>query len=114
PWRCRTSRTWPRALRGPRSRSRRRPPCSWCRLEWSWRNVTLPTTMPKNRGADALAATLAAHGVRRVFTLSGNHVMSVFDAALDAGIELVHVRHEGAAVHMADSWARITGEVGVA
>jgi acetolactate synthase-1/2/3 large subunit len=75
---------------------------------------TLPATMPKNRGADALAATLRSHGVRRVFTLSGNHIMPVFDAALDAGIELVHVRHEAAAVHMADAWARITGEVGVA
>lgn len=66
------------------------------------------------RGADALAAALAAHGVKRVFTLSGNHIMPVFDAALDAGIELLHVRHEAAAVHMADAWARLTGEVGVA
>ena len=70
--------------------------------------------MPKHRGADALAASLVAHGVKRVFTLSGNHVMPVFDAALDAGIELIHVRHEAAAVHMADAWARLTGEVGVA
>ena len=70
--------------------------------------------MPKSRGADLLAACLAAEGVKRVFTLSGNHVMPVFDAALDAGIELIHVRHEGAAVHMADAWARLTGEVGVA
>ena len=70
--------------------------------------------MPRNRGADALAAALVAHGVQRVFTLSGNHVMPVFDAALDAGIELVHVRHEGAAVHMADAWARISGRIGVA
>jgi acetolactate synthase-1/2/3 large subunit len=70
--------------------------------------------MPRNRGADALATALVAHGVRRIFTLSGNHVMPVFDAALDAGIELIHVRHEAAAVHMADAWARITGEVGVA
>lgn len=70
--------------------------------------------MPKNRGADALASALAAQGVRRLFTLSGNHVMPVFDAAIDAGIDLVHVRHEAAAVHMADAWARITGELGVA
>ncbi|MDQ3028209.1 MAG: thiamine pyrophosphate-binding protein [Pseudomonadota bacterium] len=70
--------------------------------------------MRKYRGADALAASLAAEGVKRIFTLSGNHVMPVFDAALDAGIELIHVRHEGAAVHMADAWARLTGEVGVA
>ena len=70
--------------------------------------------MAKRRGADALAAALKAEGVKRVFTLSGNHIMPVFDAALDAGIELVHVRHEAAAVHMADAYARLTGEVGVA
>jgi len=70
--------------------------------------------LAKRRGADALAASLVAQGVRRVFTLSGNHVMAVFDATIDAGIELVHVRHEAAAVHMADAWARITGDVGVA
>jgi acetolactate synthase-1/2/3 large subunit len=40
--------------------------------------------------------------------------MAVFDAAIDAKLELVHVRHEAAAVHMADAWARLTGEVGVA
>jgi acetolactate synthase I/II/III large subunit len=57
---------------------------------------------------------LQAAGVRRLFTLSGNHIMPVFDAALDAGIELIHTRHEAAAVHMADAWARLTGEVGVA
>jgi acetolactate synthase-1/2/3 large subunit len=66
------------------------------------------------RGADALAAALAAEGVQRVFALSGNHVMPVFDALLDAGVELVHVRHEAAAVHMADAHARLTGEAGVA
>jgi acetolactate synthase-1/2/3 large subunit len=66
------------------------------------------------RGADILVRALARGGVRRVFTLSGNHVMPVFDAALDAKLQLVHVRHEAAAVHMADAWARLTGEVGVA
>lgn len=68
----------------------------------------------KLRGADGLAKVLHAAGVRRVFTLSGNHVMSVFDAAVDAGVELLHVRHEASAVHMADAWARLTGEVGIA
>ncbi|HXZ47991.1 MAG TPA: thiamine pyrophosphate-binding protein [Usitatibacter sp.] len=66
------------------------------------------------RGADAVARTLARTGVRRVFALSGNHVMPVFDALLDTGIALVHARHEAAAVHMADAWARLTGEPGVA
>ena len=67
-----------------------------------------------HKGADALVSALAARGVRRIFTLSGNHVMPVFDATIGSGIELIHVRHEAAAVHMADAWARITGEVGVA
>jgi len=40
--------------------------------------------------------------------------MPVFDAALDAKLPLVHVRHEAAAVHMADAWGRITGEPGIA
>jgi len=66
------------------------------------------------RGADVLARTLAAAGVRQVFALSGNHVMPVFDAALDAKLSLLHVRHEAAAVHMADAWGRLTGEPGIA
>ena len=70
-------------------------------------------TMPL-RGADIIAQSLARLGCRHVFTLSGNHIMPMFDAALEAGVELIHVRHEAAAVHMADAWARLTGEVGVA
>ena len=66
------------------------------------------------RGADVVARSLHRLGCRRMFTLSGNHIMSIFDAALDAGIDLVHVRHEAAAVHMADAHGRLTGEVGVA
>jgi acetolactate synthase I/II/III large subunit len=68
------------------------------------------------RGADALLEALKAAGTRTIFTLSGNHVMSVFDAAVDNKneIELIHVRQEGAAVHMADAWARMTGKVGIA
>lgn len=65
------------------------------------------------RGADALLEALKRAGVRTVFTLSGNHIMPVFDAALGTGIELLHVRQEAAAVHMADAYARLTGEVGV-
>ena len=70
--------------------------------------------MQKNRGADLLARTLKSAGVERIFTLSGNHIMPVFDAALEAGIELIHVRHEAACVHMADACARLTGLPGVA
>ncbi len=71
--------------------------------------------MSKNsRGADVLAGAFSAAGIKRIFTLSGNQIMPVFDACLDHNIELVHVRHEAAAVHMADAWGQLTGEVGVA
>ncbi|MDB5379898.1 MAG: thiamine pyrophosphate protein binding domain protein [Rubritepida sp.] len=66
------------------------------------------------RGADLLWAALKRGGVTRVFSLSGNHIMPIYDAAFGEGIEIVHVRHEAAALHMADAWARLTGEVGVA
>ena len=66
------------------------------------------------RGADLLVRALQAHGVRRIFSLSGNHIMPVYDALLETDIALVHVRQEAAAVHMADAHARLTGEVGVA
>src|SRR6201985_1992929 len=70
--------------------------------------------MTQLRGADIVARSLAHLGATRVFTLSGNHIMSIFDAALDAGLDLVHVRHEGGAVHMADAPGRLTGEPGIA
>jgi acetolactate synthase-1/2/3 large subunit len=66
------------------------------------------------RGADLIARTLARAGVKHIFSLSGNHVMALYDAALDAGLGIVHTRHEGAAVHMADAWGRLTGEPGIA
>lgn len=66
------------------------------------------------RGADILVQALEAAGVSRVFSLSGNHIMPVYDALLGSGIAIIHTRHEAAAVHMADAWARLTGECGVA
>lgn len=66
------------------------------------------------RGADIVAQSLRRLGCQRLFTLSGNHIMSIFDAALDVGLDLVHVRHEAAAVHMADAHGRLTGEAGIA
>jgi acetolactate synthase-1/2/3 large subunit len=68
----------------------------------------------RQRGADILVKGLLAAGVTRIFSLSGNHIMPVYDALVGAGIEIVHTRHEAAAVHMADAWARLTGQVGVA
>jgi acetolactate synthase-1/2/3 large subunit len=66
------------------------------------------------RGADVFAQALRAAGVDRVFAMSGNQLMIAFDAFLDADIRPVHIRHEAAAVHMADAWAQLTGKIGVA
>ena len=66
------------------------------------------------RGADSLVRAMRRAGVRRIFALSGNHIMPLFDALYDSGIALTHVRHEAATVHMADAWNRLTGEVGIA
>ncbi|MEZ5660268.1 MAG: thiamine pyrophosphate-binding protein [Burkholderiaceae bacterium] len=71
-----------------------------------------PNPFPSSRRAnpcqaDALAHWLARHGIRRLYSLSGNQIMPIYDACLDAGLEIVHVRHEGAAVFMADAAAQI-------
>jgi acetolactate synthase-1/2/3 large subunit len=66
------------------------------------------------RGADIVARTLERAGLTDIFTLSGNHIMSLFDAALDTQLRLMHVRHEAATVHMADAYGRLTGRPGIA
>ena len=66
-------------------------------------------------GGKLVARVLKAAGVDCVFTLSGGHVMGIYDGCLDEDIEVVDVRHEQAAVHAADAWARLhPGKVGVA
>lgn len=66
------------------------------------------------RGADIVARALDAAGLTTIFTLSGNHIMPLFDAAIGTRLRLIHVRHEAAAVHMADAWGRLTGQCGIA
>lgn len=66
------------------------------------------------RGADLLVDTLATAGVTRIFSLSGNQIMPVYDACIDAGITIHHTRHEASAVFMADAFAQLTGKIGVA
>ena len=66
------------------------------------------------KGTQALVKAFQTAGIQKIFTLSGNHIMPVYDAIFDSSIDLIHTRHEAAAVHMADAWARLTGEVGIA
>lgn len=65
-------------------------------------------------GSAAFVKALELAGVKKIFTLSGNHIMPIYDALFDSDIDLIHTRHEGAAVHMADAYARLTGEIGIA
>ena len=66
------------------------------------------------RGADILIGALQRAGSRSIFSLSGNQIMPLYDAAIDCAIDIVHVRHEGAAVHMADAWGRLQADPGIA
>ncbi len=66
-------------------------------------------------GGKLAARALKDAGVECVFTLSGGHVMAIYDGCLDEGIKVVDVRHEQAAVHAADAWSRLNpGKIGVA
>jgi acetolactate synthase I/II/III large subunit len=65
-------------------------------------------------GAARLVEALAAAGVRHLFSLSGNQILSVYDATIGRDISIIHTRHEAAAVHMADAWGRLTEQPGVA
>jgi acetolactate synthase-1/2/3 large subunit len=64
-------------------------------------------------GGEKLIQCLEREGVEYVFGLSGGAVMPIFDALVDSKIQLVQVRHEQGATHMADGFARSTGKPGV-
>ena len=66
-------------------------------------------------GGKLAARALKQAGVECIFTLSGGHVMAIYDGCLDEGIKIIDVRHEQAAVHAADAWSRLNpGKIGCA
>ncbi len=65
-------------------------------------------------GGRLVARMLRKEGVSTAFTLSGLHVAPIYAGCVDEGIRLVDTRHEQAAAHAADAWARLTRGVGVA
>ena len=66
-------------------------------------------------GGQLVAKTLKAAGVECVFTLSGGHIMPIYDGCQDESIDIVDVRHEQSAAHAADAWSRVRpGSIGVA
>jgi len=64
-------------------------------------------------GGQLVARMLSKEGVRTVFTLSGLHVAPIYAGCVEEGIQLVDTRHEQAAAHAADGWARLTRGLGV-
>ncbi|MCV7181515.1 thiamine pyrophosphate-binding protein [Mycolicibacterium murale] len=70
--------------------------------------------VPETTVAHLIAARLRAQGVARIFGLCGGHIQPLWDAAARAGVEIVDVRHEAAAVYMAHATADLTGELSVA
>ena len=66
-------------------------------------------------GADIMVRALQAEGVKHIWGYPGGAVLYIYDALYRQNtIQHVLVRHEQAAVHAADGFARATGEVGVA
>ncbi len=70
--------------------------------------------MPHVHGGALVAQALQREGVSHVFTLCGGHIQHIYDGCLDHGIRVVDFRHEQAAGHAAEGWARATGKPGVA
>ena len=71
-------------------------------------------TTKRLTGAQILWESLVREGVTCVFGYPGGAILPAYDAMLDYPIRHVLVRHEQGAAHMADGYARATGQVGVA
>lgn len=64
-------------------------------------------------GGQLVVDALKREGVEYIFTLSGGHINAIYQACLDAGIQVIDTRHEQAAAHMAEAWGRLTRKPGV-
>jgi acetolactate synthase-1/2/3 large subunit len=60
------------------------------------------------------AATLRAHDVTTIFTLSGGHLFPLYDGCVKRDVALVDTRHEQTAAFAAEGWAKVTRGLGVA
>jgi acetolactate synthase-1/2/3 large subunit len=65
-------------------------------------------------GGQLVAKMLRAERVKHIFTLSGLHIAPIYAGCVEEGIAVIDTRHEQAAAHAADAYARITRGVGVA
>jgi acetolactate synthase-1/2/3 large subunit len=75
--------------------------------------VVATETGTQLHGGRLIARRLRAHGVDKLFTLSGGHLFSIYDGCREEGIELIDVRHEPTAAFAAEGWAKVTRTPGV-
>jgi acetolactate synthase-1/2/3 large subunit len=66
------------------------------------------------QGGRLAAQAIAAEGVDVVFTLSGGHVMPIYEGCRHEGVRVVDVRHEQSAAHAAEAWGRVRRSAGIA
>jgi acetolactate synthase-1/2/3 large subunit len=66
------------------------------------------------QGGRLAARAIAAEGVDVVFTLSGGHVMPIYEGCRHEAVRVVDVRHEQSAAHAAEAWGRVRRHCGVA
>ena len=71
-------------------------------------------TMSFSIGGHLVAEELHRAGVRDLFTLCGGHIAPIYDGCLRYGIRMIDTRHEQAAAHAGDGYARLTRGPGVA
>src|SRR5262245_26930996 len=103
----------PRSAPSPRRRTR----SSGRRSSWSAteaRHHETEAAVADLTGGELVARVLKQAGVGHIFTLCGGHILPIYDGCVKDGIGVVDVRHEQAAAHAADAYARLTRNVGVA
>ncbi len=71
-------------------------------------------TMAMLTGGQLVAKMLKKENVKHLFTLSGLHVAPIYAGCVEEGIHIIDTRHEQAAAHAADAYARLTRGIGVA
>lgn len=77
------------------------------------REKTMTSSDVKRTGGELLARTLRQAGVDRIFALHGGHHEALFKGCIDEDIDILDFRHEAAAGHAADGYARSTSRLGV-
>src|SRR6187397_1754114 len=68
--------------------------------------TTEPAESTAMHGGRLVARRLKAHGVSKLFTLSGGHLFSIYDGCRTEGVDLIDTRHESAAAFAAEGWAK--------